>query len=109
MENVSNGNQTYNFNYGVWHVDIIITGILTMLSDYITTALFYHETRTKSRNGKLSRLPMEHKLALISRLLCILIAVISLLRNITACILLSMVEIHEEPTGITSKSQQKRY
>ena len=106
MESVSNENQTYNFNYDIWHADIVITGILTILSAYIITALVYHETRIELRNGKFSRLSIEHKFALISRLLCILIAVISLFRNITACILLSMVEIHEEPTGITSTSHR---
>ena len=106
MENVSNGNQTYNFNYDVWHADIIINGILTILSAYITTALFYHEIRIESKKDKFSRLPIEHKFALISRLLCILIAVISLFRNITSCILLSMVEIREEPTGIISTAHR---
>ena len=106
MESVCNENQTYNFNYNIWHADIVITGILTILSVYITTALFYHETRIESRNGKFSRLSIKHKFALISRLLCILIAVISLFRNITACILLSMVEIYDTPTGITSTSHR---
>ena len=100
MENVSIGNQTYNFNYDIWHADIIINGILAILSAYITTALVYHETRIESKKNKFSRLPIEHKFALISRLLFILIAVISLFRNITACVLLSMVEIREERTGI---------
>ena len=106
MENVRNRNQTYNSNYDIWHVDIIINGIVTVLSAYITTALIHYETRIELKNDKFSRLPIEHKFALISRLLCILIAVISLFLNIIACILLSMVEIREDPTEITSMARR---
>ena len=102
MENVSNGNQTYNFNYDIWQANIIIRGILTILFAYITAALIYHESRIESKNDKFSRPPIEHKFALISRLLCILIAVISLFLNIIACIRLNMAEIREDPTEITS-------
>ena len=106
MENISNGNQTYNFDYDIWYANIIISGILTILSAYITSALIYHETRIESKKDKFSRQSIEHKFALISRLLCILIAVISLFRNIIACIRLSMAEIHEEPTEIISTAHR---
>ena len=106
MQNVSNGNQTYNFNYDIWLANVIISGICTILSAYITTALIYHETRIELRNDKFSRLSMEHKFALISRLLCILIAVILLIQSITTCILLSMAEIREDSTGIISMAHR---
>ena len=50
------------------------------------------------KKDKFSHL-IEHKFILISRLLCILIAVISLFRNV-AYIFLSVAEIREGPTGI---------
>ena len=100
MKNVSNGNQIYNFNYDIWHADIITIGILTMLSVYITAALIYHEARIVSKKDKFSRLPIDYKFALISRLLCILIPVISLFQNFILC------EIREEPTGITSTAHK---
>ena len=106
MKNVSNGNQTYNFNNNIWLADIIINGIVTILFAYITIALFYHETRIESKIDKFFRLPIEHKFALISRLLCILIAVISLIQSIIACILLSMAETRKEPAEITSTAHR---
>ena len=106
MENISYGNRTYNFDYDIWYANIIISGILTILSAYITSALIYHETRIESKKDKFFRQSIEHKFAVISRLLCILIAVISLFRNIIACIRLSMAEIREDPTGITSTAHR---
>ena len=105
MENTSYENETYIFNYGIWNANIVISGILTVVSAYIITALAYHESRIESKRDKFSRLSVEHKFALISKFLCILIAVISLFRNLTGIGLL-LVEIQEELMGNISTAQR---
>ena len=109
MENTSYGNSTYIFSYSVWSANIIISGILAVVSAYIVAALVYHESRIESKRDKFSRLSVEHKFALISKFLCILIAVMSLLRNMTQCIRLGVVGMYEELTENTSTAHAYRY
>ena len=106
MENTSYENETYVFNYDIWNANIIISGILTVVSAYIITALAYHESRIESKRDKFSRLSVEHMFALVSKFLCILIAVISLFRNLTALGLL-LVEIQEELMGNISTAHRR--
>ena len=109
VENISYGNETYIFNYDIWRANVVIGGILAFFSAYIIAALVYYEIRIESKNDKFSRLSIEHKFKAISKIICILIAVLSLFSNLAECVRLVMVGNYEQSTGNTSTADTSTY
>ena len=72
---------------------MVFSIILALFSIYIATSLIYHHLMLEhSKNEKFSMLALEKKFALISKFICILIAVISAIRNANSMGLLIVVK-----------------
>ena len=75
-----------------------ISAILTILTTHILTSLIYYDVKVINRkNQKILQLPLEKRFAVSFKYICILIAVISVIRNAYAVTLLLL-----EKTAISS-------
>ena len=78
----SNQIETFKFDLTVWQTNLIVSILLSLLSLYIFVALMYHQCKTKKQNSKpFGELPIEKKYAFVSKIFCILVGVMCLLRN----------------------------
>ena len=92
MKNQTNLNITsYTFRPGIWINGIIFTIILLFTSLYYAVALLYHQTKIKQRHHKtVFQLSLEKRYGAISKYTCILIEIVSLLRNLNEIGFLAM-------------------
>ena len=83
MENLSNTNPTsFIFRENVWYCNVIICGILGVISLYLVIALIFHHLKIeKPRKQRFLQLTWEDKFAVLSKFSCIIIGVASLIRN----------------------------
>ena len=90
MENINNtANVTFIFAPELWTGNMIISAILTILTLYIATSLIYHDVKfIQSKHKKFFQLSLEKQFAVSSKYICILIAVISVIRNANSLALL---------------------
>ena len=96
MENVTaTSNATFAFALPeLWTGDMVILAMLTVFTTYVATSLIYHNVKVSNRKNKtFLQLSLEKKFAVISKYICILIAVISVIKNASATALLVMERI----------------
>ena len=87
MENSTNANEGANFykrNSLYMTIDLTISILCMIIALYITCALIFHEKFIKSnwKRKKFSQMSLAKKYGLLSRFLCVLIGIVSLLRHI---------------------------
>ena len=94
MENATQTtNETLLFIPELWISDMVFSTILALVSVYIATALIYHQVRlVQSNRETFSMLALEKKFAAASKCICILIALISAIRNANSIGLLIMTK-----------------
>ena len=82
MENQTIGNQTkFTFRPTIWYSNVVISGILGVLSLYLVTALIFHQVKVEeSRKERFFQLSLENKFAVLSKVTCIAIGFASLFR-----------------------------
>ena len=99
MENVTViSNVSFAFASKLWTGNIVTSAILTVFTLYIAISLIYHDVRVVNRkNQKFLQLSLEKRFAVSSKNICILIAVISVIRNANVVTLLAL-----EKTAISS-------
>ena len=92
MKNETNLNITsYTFRPGIWINDVIFTIILLFTSLYYAVAVLYHQTKIKQRHhNTFFQLSLEKRYGAISGYTCVLIALVSLLRNLNQIGFLAM-------------------
>ena len=90
MENITNtSNEKFLFILELWTGDLVISSILVLITVYVTAAVIYHHIKLiHSKNEKFSLMALEKKFAILSKFICILIAVISVIRTTNAVALL---------------------
>ena len=95
MENGTNISRVETlFISELWTSDVVILTILTLVTIYLATSLIYYNVRLiHSKNRQFSMLVLEKKFAVISKYICILIAVISVFRNANSIGLLIVEKI----------------
>ena len=95
MKNRSNAtDDMFSFIPELWTANLVISAILTVFSIYISAALIYHYVRVqRSKNEGFLMLSLEKKFSVISRCICIFIAVISVIRNINSIALLALEKV----------------
>ena len=82
MENFTNLNQSalLTVKPAVWYVDIVLNSILVITSLYLLLALTFHELKTR-RKERFFNLSTEKRYGVLSKYTCILIALVSFLRQ----------------------------
>ena len=105
MENLTNSSEeAFTFRRSIWIANLAVSSLLSVVSIYIFAALVYHDIKVLGkRNEKFFQLSLEKKFAVISRYICILIAFISLIRNVNSVGLSAM-----EKEAITSNLTQQQ-
>ena len=103
MKNETNLNAaSYRFRPGIWINDVIFTVILLFTSLYYAVALLYHQTKIKQRHHKtVFQLSLEKRYGVMSKYTCILIAFVSLLRNLNQIGFLAMDGVAFYSAGTT--------
>ena len=84
MENSTNSSQSINFTFrlNVWILDTAFNGILVMISLYFLLAVIFHQLKIEQpRKERFFNLSIEQKYGVLSKYVCILIAVASFLRQ----------------------------
>ena len=81
MKNVTDFNKpSFTFRIDVWITEILFDSILVLISSYILIALLYFQINVeKSTPVKFFQLNLEKKYGVLSKLMCILIAIFSVL------------------------------
>ena len=84
MENLSYFNNASNtFNQGIWTNDLVFSSILLLISLYLLSALMYHQIKVeKPLETEFFRLKLEKKFRVISKYICILIGIFSVIRSL---------------------------
>jgi len=92
MENISDtSDEMFLFIPELWATNLTFSIILAVFTFYLIIALFYHYIRVHCRKKEaFFRLSLEKKFSVISRSICILIAVISAIRNVNSIALLAI-------------------
>ena len=82
------GNQTtasaipFIFRLNIWYGNIIISGVLGVVSVYLLIALLFHKLKVEKPNkDRFLKLSLENKFAFLSKYLCILIGIASFIRH----------------------------
>ena len=88
MENLTNFNHSaklFVFQSDVWLLDVVINGILVVVSLYLLLALTFHQLKiAPPRKDRFLRLSTENRYKVMSKYTCIVIAVASLFRHCIA-------------------------
>lgn len=86
MENISKDfNASATYREEVWIADVAITTAMTLVSIYIAVALLYHEIYIENRSKVgFSMLVTERKTAIISKYICIVIALVSIINQLSS-------------------------
>ena len=107
MENTSSAlNDTGAYREEVWIADVVITTIMTFASVYIAIALLYHEFYVENRSKVgFIRLAAEKRTAIISKYICIVIALVSIVNQLSS---IALLWIEMEVTTKTIKSTKKK-
>ena len=84
MENSSYFNNASNtFNQGIWTTDLVFSSILLIISLYLLIALVYHQIKVeKPLETEFFRLTLEKKYRVISKYICILIGVFTVIHSL---------------------------
>ena len=84
MENLSYFNNASNTsNQEIWTIDLILSSILLIISLYFLVALVYHQiTVEKLSVAKFFQMTLEKKYRLLSKYICILIGIFSVIRTL---------------------------
>ena len=84
MENLSYFNNASNtFNQGIWTNDLVFSSILLIISLYLSIALMYYQIKVeKPLETEFFRLKLEKKYRVISKYICILIGIFSVIRTL---------------------------
>ena len=79
----NNGSTIFNSAYDpIWFGDIIIMGVLVLISFYLLVALLFHKIKVEKRQEQqFLCLSLEKRYGVLSTYLCIVIAVVSFLRQ----------------------------
>ena len=73
---------SFVFRPNIWFSNIIISGILGVISLYLVTALIFYEFKQKtSKKQRFRQMSMERKFAVLSKYACIIIGITSLIRH----------------------------
>ena len=73
---------SFVFRPNVWYSNIIISGILGVISLYLVTALIFYEFKEKApKKQRFLQMSMERKFAVLSKYTCIIIGITSLIRH----------------------------
>ena len=73
---------SFVFRPNIWYSNIIINGILGVISLYLVTALIFYEFKQKTpKQQRFRQMSMERKFAVLSKYTCIIIGITSLIRH----------------------------
>ena len=75
---------TFVFQMNIWITNLVFHILLLVFSIYIITALIYHEVKVEKKRERFVEASTEKKYAMLSKLVCIFIGFISLLRNLNS-------------------------
>ena len=80
----ANSETTFMFQMNIWITNLVFHILLLAFSIYMTTALIYHEVKVEKKRERFVEASTEKKYAMLSKLVCIFIGFISLLRNLNS-------------------------
>ena len=80
----ANSETTFVFQINVWITNLVFHILLLAFSIYMITALIYHEVKVEKRKERFVEASTEKKYAMLSKLVCIFIGFMSLLRNLNS-------------------------
>ena len=85
MDNSTNTTHeiSFAFRLHIWYSNIIISGILGVISLYLVIALIFYEIKEKTPKQRFFQMSMERKFAVLSKYTCIIIGITSLIRHCT--------------------------
>ena len=103
MRNQTDINQVqFVFRSSIFYCNIIISGIFGVMSFYLICALSFYTARVeKKQKQKYLQLTVENKLAILSKLTCIVIGVASFIRNVSVFVslIIEYDAIHKNHSG----------
>ena len=105
MENLTDFNETsFIFRQGVWINDIVFNCIFFVVSIYLFIALLYHQAKVeKPKERKFMQLTLERKYVVLSKYICIAIAVISAIWNLSELALNTLEAVTVFPDDSTQQ------
>ena len=80
----ANSETTFVFQINVWITNLVFHILLLAFSIYMITALIYHEVKVEKKRERFVEASTEKKYAMLSKLVCIFIGFMSLLRNLNS-------------------------
>ena len=94
MQNKTHLNETTSFESDIWLADLVIIGVLLAVSSYLLAALSFYKFRVEKPQNRFLSLTLEKRYGAISSYICIMIGVVSIIRQVNG-LARKLIELRE--------------